>query len=84
VPPVLVELMRVLARAGFRIDLQAVHFDSYFAVVRDDSGEAVGNIEYRSPLDEAEEYARGLSYASLLPEALARIDQAYLLFKALQ
>jgi hypothetical protein len=64
-PPVLVALIRALVRAGLRVELRAVLFDSYAAVVRNELEQRVGDIEYRSPLDEPAEYARGLSYASV-------------------
>lgn len=64
-PPVLMELVRVLVRRGHRVELRAVHYDSYAAVVRNAFGQTIGTIEYRSPLDEPTEYARGLSYAGV-------------------
>lgn len=64
-PPVLVDLIDALVRRGHRVEIRAVHYDSYAAVVRNPLGQFVGTIEYRSPLDEPAEYARGLSYAGV-------------------
>jgi hypothetical protein len=67
-PPVLVRLVDALVRRGHRVEIRAVHDDSYAALVRNALGQVVGTIEYRSPLDEPVEYARGLSYAGVFDQ----------------
>lgn len=74
-PPVLVKLVRALLRAGFTVKLGAVHDDSYHGIVFNPLDQPVGSIEYRSPLDEPAEYARGLSYAALHEDAVP--DRAF-------
>ena len=60
----MVVLIDLLVRSGHRVEIRAVLRASYIAEIRDIFGEPVGNLEYRSALDEPEEQARGVSYAS--------------------
>lgn len=64
-PPDLVALIRGLVRTGHVVAIRGVFTDSYYAEVRNAMGAVVGNLEYRSPRDELEDRARGLSYASV-------------------
>lgn len=80
-PPVLVDLIERLVRSGHCVELRAVFYDSYVAEVRDLFGVPVGNIEYRSPLDEPTEHARGLSYASFDIDVQQYPDRTFALIR---
>ncbi len=65
-PTALSFLIARLERAGYTAEVQPCHIDSWFGEVRDLFGEVVGDLAFRGPIDEPNEYARGLSYTSRL------------------
>jgi len=76
-PPDLIRLVAILAVGGYRIDIRRVLRASYHAIVFD-GATVVGDIAYRSNLDEREPHARGLSYAVLRPDRTLRLVQKYM------
>lgn len=78
-PRDLIRLVAILAAGGYRIDIRRVLHASYHCTVLDDAGRVVGDLEYRSNLDERSRQARGLSYgASRQTDHALKIVQRFL------
>lgn len=69
-----------LVARGYTVEVRSACRASYHATIRNHLDAVVGDLEYRDPSDEPEEYAQGLTYANHGGDEMGRVFQIVLAF----